>query len=224
MRDISAPARGHEREFTAQPRPLSDDIGQLARDEEGESLAPEDLGSHFLSEAVVQGDSGARDLATLELAMLEDAEPDEAPSSDAEIAAWSRLVQLAAEGGRASKPLWAAAAYGIEALEAARESPRKPRPQRAVRLHDSSIREASLLDHEGAESDETWSPEIEVEDGGRHARAGHDHGSLEHRPELAAEDGGPRARKLSQVAHSKLRSAAGKIRGLTQQLSKKARR
>ncbi|HKU44321.1 MAG TPA: hypothetical protein VJR89_39450 [Polyangiales bacterium] len=44
----------------------------LPEDEAGLGIAPEDLGSHFLSEAIEQGDLSARDVAELELLLSND--------------------------------------------------------------------------------------------------------------------------------------------------------
>jgi hypothetical protein len=233
VRVPSKRARGLEPEVTAQPHSLASELGIVERDEAGLSIAPEDLGNHFLSEAVEQGDLSARDAAELELAMLGDPESEERPS--VELSVWTRLIDLAADGGGASQQLTAAAAFGADALEDARrpgpaELERETEQDDAsgpIRLTDSAIRERSLLDQEGAAFDETVSPEIEADDSGHHAR-------LTPREALGEQVRGTRerkargvrgrSRKLRTAARSRLNEAAGKVRAIARRVARKVSR
>jgi hypothetical protein len=230
VRVPSERARGLEPEITAQPHSYVSELGIVERDEAGLSIAPEDLGNHFLSEAVEQGDLSARDAAELELAMLGDPESEERPS--VELSVWTRLVDLAADGGSASEQLTAAAAFGADALEDAR----RPGPaelereaERAdesgpLRLTDSAIRERSLLDQEGAALDETVSPEIDAEDSGHHARLTPREAlgdQVRGKREPAARGVRTRSRELQTAARSKLNRTAGKVRAMARRVARK---
>lgn len=164
--------RESRHDWTARPRPLSDEIVAPAGDESGDSLEPEDLGRHFLREAIEQGDPIGGEIAWRERSDLDDFDPADAPSSEAELAAWARWAQLAAESG-GSRQLQAAAELAAGALAAKRGSRRRTEPRGDVRLIDSIIREASLLDHEGAELDEVVAPRVDADDQGRHSHALH---------------------------------------------------
>jgi hypothetical protein len=221
-------ARGLEPEFTAQPHSLANDL-VVTYEESGLSIDPEDLGSHFLSEAVEQGDLRPRDAADLDLSLLGDPESDDRPST--EISVWTRMVDLATEGGGASEQLRDAAVFGADALDAERhlglaeleaESEREE-PTGSIRLTDSAIRERSLLDSEGAALDETVSPDVDAEDSGHHSR-------LTARESLGDQvRGAPEAPKGRNVdarsdkrrnsAGAKLRKAARKVKNLAKRLA-----
>ena len=97
-RRVHAPsqrAAGLDPEFTAQPHALSDDI-DLSVDEAGSSIAPEDLASHFLSEAVEQGDFVPRDAAELELKLS--VEESASANVEIELGAWSAEAPAADSG------------------------------------------------------------------------------------------------------------------------------
>ena len=208
-----------EPEITAQPKPLGDDIVAAASDEGGLSVDPDDLGSQFLREAVQQGDPVGRDVAELELALREDSEAADRPST--EIATWSKMVEMAVRGGGASDPLREAAAVGAERLDAERTEAPEPPAAHDLTLLDSSIRDVSLLDHEGASLDEFIAPTIDLEDTGRHART-------TSREALGEQVRGPseppatpkkKRGKLERAASGKLRKAAGKLRRVAKQLA-----
>lgn len=232
VRVPSERARGLEPEVTAQPHSYVRELG-VARDESGLSVDPEDLGNHFLTEAVEQGELGGRDDADLELAMLVDPENDERPS--VEISVWSRMVDLATEGGGTTEQLQAAAAFGADALDDERragpaeleaESEREEEDS-AVRLTNSAIRDRSLLDHEGAGLDETVSPEVDADDSGRHARVTAREalgGQVRGVPDPAPRGMRARSRQVRSAARSKLSKAAGKVRALARRIGRKAKK
>ncbi len=239
VRAPSERAQGLDPEVTAQPRPLSDDlVGYLvASDENDLSIRPEDLGSHFLSEAVQQGELAGHDVAELELALLDEQEDsDTAPSTVAELEVWSRMLDLAAEGGSdLSEPMREAADYGADSLDAERLLQRDSTPSISARWDHSVIREISLLDREGTSADETIAPEVDFEDSGRHARS-HARGALGQQVGDSdriggaydgAEPKGPTRRKrIKRAATAKLKNAAGKaagkIRGLATRIKRAA--
>jgi len=203
-----------------------------AREEPGLSIDPEDLGNHFLTEAVEQGDLSPRDDAELELAMLGDPESDDRPS--VELSVWSRMIELSNDGGN-SEQLRAAAAFGADALEAERsEGPaeldaesEREEDSTAIRFTDSAIRDRSMMDQEGAAFDETVSPEIDAEDGGHHARLTPREalgGQVRGAQETAPRGVRARSRELRTAARSKLNQAAGQVRALARSLGRKAKK
>jgi hypothetical protein len=220
-------ARGLDQEFTAQPRPLANDFDLVANEESGLSVAPEDLGAHFLHEAVEDGDFTARDAAEFEFSLREDsAERDEA-NSGAEISVWTRMVEQAVHDRGASEQLEVAAAFGADALETEREVLPEDEPTGPFRLHDSRIRDTSLMDREGAAFDEIVSPDVEIEDTGRHARVTARDALGEQvsgSAEPVAAHGGGRRRKLHQATGKTLRKAAGKLRTIAKKLKRTASR
>ncbi len=233
IRVPSERARGLEPEVTAQPHSYVRELGVATREEPGLSVDPEDLGNHFLTEAVEQGDLMARDAADLELAMLGDPESEDRPS--VELSVWSRMVDLAADGGSPSQQLQAAAAFGADALEADRGTgPAELEAESefdedtsAIRLTDSAIRDRSLLDQEGPGFDEVVSPEVEAEDGGRHARSTPGDalgGKARGASEPARRGVRARGRQLQTTARSKLSKAAGQVRALARRISRKAKK
>jgi hypothetical protein len=223
-------ARGLDPEFTAQPHSLSD-LGVVARDESGLSIDPEDLGTHFLSEAVEQGDLSARDAADLDLSMLGDPETDERPST--EISVWTRMVDLATEGGGASEQLRDAAVFGADALDAEQQSGPAELEAESEREDQSgpirtasTVRDRSLMDQEGAALDETITPDIDMEDSGHHSRltARALGEQVSPRAEHAVARVKNRSRKLRTAAGAELRKAAHKVKKLAKKITRKAPR
>jgi hypothetical protein len=223
-------ARGLDPEFTAQPHSLSD-LGVVARDDSGLSIDPEDLGTHFLSEAVEQGDLSARDAADLDLSMLGDPETDERPST--EISVWTRMVDLATEGGGASEQLRDAAVFGADALDAEQQSGPAELEAESEREDQSgpirtasTVRDRSLLDQEGAALDETITPDIDMEDSGHHSRltARALGEQVSPRAERAVARVKSRSRKLRTAAGAELRKAARKVKKLAKKITRKAPR
>jgi hypothetical protein len=209
------------------------ELGMATREESGLSIDPEDLGSHFLTEAVEQGGLIARDDADLDLATLGDPESEDRPS--VELSVWSRMVDLANDGGSPSEQLRAAAAFGADALEAERsEGPaeleaesERDEDTSAIRFTDSAIRDRSLLDQEGPAYDETVSPEIDAEDGGHHSRltprealGGQVRGAADPAPRGVR----ARSRQLRTAARSKLSQAAGQVRAMARRIGRKTKK
>lgn len=164
-------AHGLDPEITAQPRSASDDVGTVTG-EDGLSIDADDLGSHFLSEAVEQGDLSTRQFADLELSLLTGAETDAAmpgPNLDAGDSLWDQTVGLAVQSDGGLDQLRASAAIGADELDAALDEDEDT--TRNELSSESHIRELSLFDREAPEPGETLEPELRAEDGGHHARS-----------------------------------------------------
>jgi hypothetical protein len=164
-------AQGLEPEITAQPRPLSDDLGSLTG-EDGLSVDPDDLGAHFLSEAIEQGDLSPRGAADYELSLQSGSETDAAmvgPNFESDNSLWEQTVGLAVQTAGGVDQLRASAAIAADELDAALDE--EDDEEQAVSVTESHIRELSLFDREAPESGETVSPEAQTEDGGHHARS-----------------------------------------------------
>jgi hypothetical protein len=226
VRVPSERARGLDPEFTAQPHSFGNDQ-VVGYDESGLSIDPEDLGAHFLSEAVEQGDVGPRDAADLDLSLLGDPESDDRPST--EISVWTRMVDLATEGGGASEQLREAAVFGADALEAERNSgpaeldaeSEREEDSGTIRLTDSAIRERSLMDSEGPALDEVVSPDVDADDTGHHSRLTSRESlgdQVRGTPEPSGQKVGGRSHQLRNAAGSKLRKAARKVKNLANRL------
>jgi hypothetical protein len=214
VRAHSERAQGLDPEFTAQPHSLSDDL-DLSGDEAGLSIDPEDLGNHFLSEAVEQGDLGVHDAAELEFTL----HAGESDIADIDLGMWETMTELAVQNGGTSAELRAATDFGAERLAAERERERVPAPSHWLNMHDSSTRETSLLDREGAARDRTLAPRVDSDDSGRHARNPREALGEQVSGPRAAADGG----KLKTAARASLRSAAGKLRGIASKLARVTR-
>jgi hypothetical protein len=223
VRARSERAQGLEPELTAQPHPFSEELGLVMHDDGALSIAPEDLGSHFLAEALEQGDLGAGEYADLEQALIDaENDPDDAPRSEAEFAAWANMVERAAKGDGVAELLREVAAEATDALEAESELPRESVPSGPVRLDDSIVREVSLLDREGAGLDETVTPEVDLDDTGRHARMT-SRGALgeqigDRRPRRGAADGG--GKRITLATRAGIGKAAGKIRSIAKKIAR----
>lgn len=169
-----------EREITAQPKGLPDEIGTPVG-ESGLSVAPEDLGRQFLSHAIEQGNfESERGGEAAELAMPSDPPSDESlsgPNFESDRSVWESTVDLALQSG------------GPEGAQEAIAPPRPNGPGSEeeeeedlqlnqdgdIDLTESVIQEASLFDHESDELGETVAPGLRTEDGHSHAkkRGGH---------------------------------------------------
>jgi len=220
VRARSERAAGLPPEFTARPRPLADELGLIEDNETGLSLDTEDLGSHFLSAAVGQSELSGRgmdDSGVMLVDGVDGAQDDEAASSEAELDVWAKRIEFAAEGRAAEDLLRQIAAFAAQARESQPE-PAREQAAEQVHLTDSTIRECSLLDREGAGLDETIAPDVRAEDGGRHAR------TTSHEPLTerlggngtpAANGGGTRpaarARLLGRSLRAKLGDAAARV-------------
>lgn len=154
--------RDTEPEITAQPRSVSDEIALAASAEADLSVDPDDLGARFLRDAIEEGNFAP------ERAAFEDASLMEVPSGDAARVSpnfaptntvWEQTIDLAVRtGGAASELRSPAAEAGHEWSDG------------ALRMTEPRVHEASLLDREGDEGDETVAPDIDTDETGRHAR------------------------------------------------------
>ena len=166
-------AFGLEPEITAQPRPISDGLGRETASEPGLSIDTDDLGNRFLREATEQGDFDPAPVSELELSLMEDPTEDDDSVVSAHLeyvrSVWDQTVDLQLRARGASDQLRESAPPPEDEFDEALDEPRVDEGG-AVHLAQSYIREVSLLDREGSEGDETEVPDIDTEDGGRHAR------------------------------------------------------
>jgi hypothetical protein len=166
-------ANGLDPEITAQPRPISDDLGRDVDSEPGLSIDPEDLGNRFLRDATEQGDFDPSPVSELELSLMEDPTADDDTQVGAHLAyvrsVWDQTVDLELQTRGAADQLREPALPPEDEFDTALDDPRAD-DSGEVHLAQSYIREVSLLDREGSEGDETEVPDIDSEDGGRHAR------------------------------------------------------
>jgi len=100
VRKSPSQAPRSERELSAQPRIAAEELGVISTPEETLSVYPEDLGSHFLSEAVEQGELHVREALDVERALLEAAELEESAVSDEEVALWTRILERMTDESR----------------------------------------------------------------------------------------------------------------------------
>jgi hypothetical protein len=149
-----------EPEVTAQPRsPAEGRKGHLV-EESGLSVAPEDLGRQFLSDATEQGNyESSQGGETSELALGEGAPSDDAMSGSAPEAGqsiWESTVSLSMQSGDQlrDESLAGDSADTQESAEGEEE----------VDLTDENIREASLLDREADTLGETEEPSPRTDD------------------------------------------------------------
>jgi hypothetical protein len=204
---------------------MSDDVGTMAG-EDGLSIDADELGSHFLSEAVEQGDLSTRSAADLELSLLTGAETDAAqpgPNFDGDNSLWEQTVGLAVQTAGGVDQLRASAAIGADELDAALDEEGLDDTEPSS-ITESHIRELSLFDREAPEPGETLEPEIQTEDGGHHARS-------TSTDALGEQVTGPRAEssprkpsgRIRKTAVSALR-AARRIKNLAGKIASKAAR
>jgi hypothetical protein len=168
-------ALGLDPEITAQPRPFSADLGRETASEPGLSIDPDELGNRFLREATEQGDFDPTPVSELELSLMEDPTgADETPvgaSFTYERSFWDESVDRQLETRGAADQLREPAPSPRDDFDEADDELRADDQDDEVQIAQSYIREVSLLDREGSEGDETEVPEIDTEDGGRHARS-----------------------------------------------------
>jgi hypothetical protein len=160
-----APQPAETPEITAQPRPVTDEMLSSLSFDDGLSVDPEDLGSHFLSEATEQGDfQSVLSGQVLELSLASAPPSDSAltgPNFEPDASVWEQTVDIALQN------------VGLELLPLTTtesESDATQDNERDSRVSESHIRELSLFDRESAEEGETTEPNAVTEDGGRHAR------------------------------------------------------
>jgi hypothetical protein len=153
---------------------MSDDLGRETASETGLSIDPDELGSRFLREATEQGDFDPAPVSELELSLMEDPTGDDDTVVSAHLAyvrsVWDRTVDIQLQTLAASDQLRESAPSPEDAFDGALDERRMDDDGGAVHIAQSYIREVSLLDREGSEGDETEVPDIDTEDGGRHAR------------------------------------------------------
>jgi hypothetical protein len=163
--------RSEEKQVTAQPKPISDDVGTHELREDGLSIEPEEMGQSFLRYATEQTNfetqrgGGAAELT-----------PDSEPASDAALdspnfspddSVWTNTVNVAMGYGdvdevtRAAQP---AVPEGEEDEEAWGADQRAKRGVMEIDLTESVIDEASLLDEESDVLGEVIAKEPNTED------------------------------------------------------------
>jgi hypothetical protein len=133
-------AAGLDDELTAQPRPLSAEIGLSEAREPGMSVDPEDLGSHYLAEAVEQGEAPAHTALEMELSIIDGPASDGVltpPNFEYENTLWEQTVDLTLQSRGSADEL---RAPPLQQDDDEREQDERPAPS------ESSIRELSLLD------------------------------------------------------------------------------
>ena len=209
-------------EITAQPRPITDEMISGLNVEHGLSVDPDDLGSHFLSEATEQGDfqpilSGQG--YELSLASAPPDDPELAGANlEPDASVWEQTVDLALQN------------VGVEPVAIGAADIETQLEEREQARHSvSHIRELSLFDREGAEDGETTTPEAVAEDGGRHARqtahvplgAQVDGAQPSERP---SKPGSPAQPTLLRGTRSALKRVASKLRGAAEKLERSASR
>jgi hypothetical protein len=165
------PAQGLDDEFTAQPRPLSDELGSADGGEAGLSVEPEDMGARWLSEATEQGEAVPHTRLESELTLTTGPDTDDVltpPNFEYENTLWEQTVDLMTETQGAADQLRGPAAIEDESDPSEREP--ELGVDRDLSANDADVREFSLLDRVTEAGDDTIAPDIEAEDQGRHAR------------------------------------------------------
>ncbi len=150
--------RINEPSLTARPRTAFDEIREAPSNEPGLSVDADELGSHFLSEATETSVRRRPD----QLSLGEAAPSDAAlvgPNFDTDHSIWESTVDLTLQEGDANR--------FSDVEEASEDEEEDTRP--TLDLTQDSIREASLLDEEGAESGEVESPMV-ITDDNRHPK------------------------------------------------------
>jgi hypothetical protein len=162
-------AAGLDDEITAQPRPLSEELGASVGGEAGLSLEPEDMATRWLSEATEQGAATPLPLMASELSLTRGAETDEAltpPNFEYENTLWEQTVDLVTETEGAADQLRAPVDVQDES------DPAEPllESDRELRLDSGALHEFSLLDRVNEAGDDTIAPDIDSDETGHHAR------------------------------------------------------
>jgi hypothetical protein len=166
-------AQGLDPEFTAQPRPLSDQFSTEAGSESGLSVDPDDLGSRFLAEATEQ--MGAEPLRTAlenELTIVGPAVGDgpiESANNDPDNTLWEQTVNLTMQTLGSSEqlrspPFISDGDPDDDDLEG------DPERDPSVRVQAPG-QQGSLLDDPTGDDDETRSPATDTEEAGHHAQS-----------------------------------------------------
>jgi hypothetical protein len=235
---VRVPARraaGLDEELTAQPRPLSDELGESDGGQAGLSVDPENLGVRFLSEATEQGEALPHPRMESELSPATGPDSDAVltpPNFEHENTLWEQTVDLVTQTQNAADQLRGSPLITDDddlleeelEREVARELEREPHTEQEaaeLRLPESDIRELSLFDREVDTDEGVISPEIDAEIK-PHTQTAPSHGlgaQVEGSPERApAAPGGDRFRRWS------LRVARSMLLGLAAMLNRMATR
>lgn len=165
--------RPQTKQLTAQPKPISDDLGSYEPIGEGLSIDPEEMGQSFLRYATEQANyetergDGLEELAPDGEAASDDALDSAHFSPDASI--WGNTVDLATGAGRIDDLTREAVPPLPEDEDDELDSePRVRRGVAEIDLTESVIEEASLLDEESDVLGEVIPKEPRTEDGGHH--------------------------------------------------------
>lgn len=151
-------AAGLDAEYTAQPRPPSDELGSADGGDGGLSVDPEDLGARFLSEAVEQGEASPHAALDRELSILNGPPTDEvmtSPNFEYENTLWEQTVELTLQTqGAADQLRGSPLVDDLSEIDGAL-------PKDEIPPIESSMREQLLLDRASDEEgdDETVEPE-----------------------------------------------------------------
>jgi hypothetical protein len=195
-------ARGLDPEFTAQPRPIADQMALDASAEPGLPVDPEDLGARFLTDAIEQGDfdpgrSAPRDVSLFESPAGDEPllEPNFAPTNSI----WEQTVDVSVRTANDAQQLRGPTLLSEEDEDG--EGPHVSEATQPLHLTQSSIRELSLFDREGDEANETVAPEVDVEEGGRHV------------PATARELGAPVVAAATRLEHRTFERHSQRARG-----------
>jgi hypothetical protein len=162
-------AAGLDDEITAQPRPLSDELGSADGGEAGLSIEPEDMATRWLSEATEQGGAIPHLRMESDLTLTTGPDTDAAlttPNFEYENTLWEQTVDLTTETMGAAAELRAPVALQDES------DPPEPELDDDLELQLASpvIHEFSLLDRVTESGDDTIAPDIDSDETGHHAR------------------------------------------------------
>lgn len=154
-----------ERELTAQPKSIEDELGIVEEHESGLSVDPDDLGRTFLSDALEQGNFESERRG-------DGADPSDSaltgPNFESDHDVWENTISLSMQRGESSddEPLIEDTDDALDALDDANDG---------MDLTEPVIHDASLLDSETDELGGTREPENRTDDTHMHGkpRGGH---------------------------------------------------
>lgn len=224
-------AAGLDEDLTAQPRPLSDELGESDGGQAGLSVDPENLAVRFLSEATEQGDTLPHTLMESELGPTTGLDSDAVltpPNFEHENTLWEQTVDLMTQTRNAADQLRGPPVVtdDDDALdeEIERETERELKRAHAagrvseVRIPESDIRELSLFDQSEEEEADTVETPIESEEVGGRANAKARAARFDARPDPAAAASGSRWRRWT------LQATRAALLGLSATFNRWARR
>ena len=157
---------GEEREITARPKSMPEELDMLVGHEQGLSVEPDELGRTWLSDATEQGNfESARGGENDDLWSSSGSTSDEAltgPSFDLGNDVWENTVNLTLQNGEGafSDPRIKDEDSVSDAALHAFEDP----DSGDIDLTQNAVQEASLFDHEAAELGETEGPHTVITD------------------------------------------------------------